>query len=329
MKNIIQAIAKHKSVILLWILIAAYIAYFSYFTILRYKTLYASYYDLGIMNQTVYNTYMAIKTKDPSRILELTDTDSSAQITRLAIHNDPLLASLSIFYFIYKSPETLLIIQSIVLGLGALAIYKIVEFIFNKSKYSNFLALVFSFAYLLYSPMERANNFDFHAVVLATSFLLFMFYFFLKKKYGWSFLFFILSLLSKEEVGLTTTFFGIYALFSEINLFPLSNLKNPRIIFRELLKDKRKLWFSLILITTSLAWFGLSVSFIVPYFRGGHHFALVYYGDFGDSPIRIIIGLLVNPYSIWKYIWRFDTLTYFFNLLGPLGFCLFFPPLDF
>ncbi|MGZ6519611.1 MAG: winged helix-turn-helix domain-containing protein, partial [Bacteroidia bacterium] len=47
-------------------------------------------------------------------------------------------------------------------------------------------------------------------------------------------------------------------------------------------------------------------SVIIPYFRGSHHFALSYYGDFGDSPIRIIIGILKNPYNIGKYIFDYD-----------------------
>ncbi len=334
MKNIIQAISskikdqRSKIKIILWFFILAYISYFSYFTVLRYKTLYASYYDLGIMNQVVYNSYMAIKTKDPSRLLELTDTDSSMQIKRMAIHNDPLLALLSVFYFIYKGPETLLIIQTVVLALGALAVFKITEFVFAKAKHVDFLALSFSLAYLFYSPMQRANSFDFHAVVLATTFLLFMFYFFLKKRFVLSYLFFVLSLLSKEEVGLTTAFFGVYALFSNTTLLPLNRLKKPKKILQDIMKNHKNLIFSLIVIITSLVWFDLSVSVITPYFRGSHPFALEYYGDFGDSPIRIIIGIFKNPYSIGKYIFRFDTFTYFLYLLGPLGFLSLFSPIQ-
>ena len=48
--------SKYKVSIVLWSMILLYIGYFSFFTILRYKTLYSSYFDLGIMHQTVYNT---------------------------------------------------------------------------------------------------------------------------------------------------------------------------------------------------------------------------------------------------------------------------------
>ncbi len=301
MKNIIRAISNHKITLILWLFIAAYIGYFSFFSILRYRTLYASYYDLGIMNQTVYNTYQAIKTHDWSRVLEMTDPDSSIQIKRMAIHNDILMAAFAPFYFIHAGTETLLVIQTIILGIGAWAVFKIAQFIFQKNKYKELLSLIFALAYLLYSPMQRANIFDFHAVTLATTLLLFMFYFFLVKRYRWSFLFFILSILSKEEVALTTAFFSLYVLFFN------KNNKSSRI-------------YSLAMLVISIVWFKLSMSVIIPFFRGGHHFALSYYSDFGDSSTGIITGIIGNPFSLAKYLFRWDTLTYFFYLLGPLGF---------
>ncbi len=314
--------SKYK--IILWIFILAYIIYFSYFTILRFKTLYASYYDLGIMNQTVYNTFQAIKKQDWNRFLELTDVDSSSQIKRMAIHNDLLLALIAPFYFIYSGPETLLVIQSIILGLGALAVFKIAQIVFNNSKYKDVLSLVFALAYLLYPPLERANIFDFHAVTLATTFLLFMFYFWLKKRYKLSFLFVVLSLLSKEEVGLTIAFFGFYTIFFQNKRFVRLNL------FQHLDKFKKKsILFSILIIVVSLSWFFLSILVITPFFRGGHHFALDYYGDFGDSPSSIIFGILKNPYSISKYLFRYDTLTYLLQLLGPTAFLSLLSPIQF
>ncbi len=306
MKNTTLETNKTKIKIVLWVFIAAYILYFSYFTILRFQTLYASYFDLGIMHQTVFNTYKALVDHDPSRILELTNPFGQEQIKRMAIHNDILLALLAPFYFISASPITLLIIQSVVLGLGALAIFKISQVVFEKLKQKDILSLIFTFCYLLYPPMERANMFEFHAVTLATTLLLFMFYLWLRKKYGWSFLFLVLSLISKEQVGLTAAFFGIYALYSA------SKVKSK--------KNYSDLAFPIAVIVVSIGWFLLSLLFIIPYFRGGNHFALGYYGDFGDTPIKVIIGILAKPYSISKYIFRTGTLNYFIYLLGPLGF---------
>lgn len=273
-------------------LVLLYIGYFSYFTILRYRTLYSSYFDLGIMHQTVYNTYQSIKKLDISRFLELTNPYGSDQIKRMAIHNDILLAFLAPFYFIYSGPETLLVIQTIILALGAFAVFKITKKVFEKEKRSDFIGLVFAIAYLLYFPMQRANIFEFHAVALATTTLLFMFYFWLVKKYKWSFLFFILSIISKEQVALTTLFFGMYILYR--------NRKN---------RDNNR--YSFTIIFSSIIWFAVSMLIIIPYFRGGNHFALNYYADF------------------WKSLFHIDSLRYLFFLLGPLGFLSLLSPLHF
>lgn len=311
----INIIRNYKYQILLWIFILIYIIYFSFLTITRSKTLYASYFDLGIMNQTVYNTYKGLAQHDYNRILELTDVDGSAQIKRMAIHNDLLLLPISLFYFIHAGPETLLILQTIVLALGAVAVFKISQKVFEKNKHKDLLSFIFGTAYLLYPPLQFSNHFDFHAVTLATSFLLFMFYFWLIKKYFLSFIFFILAILSKEQVALTTSFFGLYCLCS------------PK-IFKQIQNNKKNLFFSIAIITVSIIWFVISMSYIIPLFRGRNHFAISYYGDFGDTPIGVIIGILTNPYSVVGHLFRKETYTYLFQILGPLGFLSILSPIQ-
>jgi uncharacterized membrane protein len=296
---------KYKIEISLGLLILIYIVYFSFFTILRYKTLYASYFDLGIMHQTVFNTYRAITTHDWSRILELTNPFGYDQIKRMAIHNDLLLAVISPLYILYSGPETLLILQTIILALGAIAVFLLSKHIFSgiKSKISQYLPLLFAFAYLMYGPMQRANIFDFHAVTFSTTLLLFMFYFWLMKRYTLCFVFFVLSLLSKEQVALITLFFGLYTIWNGYSS-----------------KKNRNTAYSFLIIFISLSWFLISFYFIIPYFRGNRHFALSYYGDFGDSPTSIFFGFFKNPSSVYKYIFHIDTFRYFLFLLGPLAF---------
>lgn len=292
-----KTVVKHKVAIVLWVMILVYIGYFSVFTILRYRTLYAHYFDLGIMHQTVYNTYQALRLGDMDRILELTNPFGSNQITRMAIHNDILLAFIAPFYFIHSGPETLLIIQSIILALGGWAIFKITTHVFKDKIYHNALGLVFTFAYLMYTPMQRANNFDFHAVTLTTTLLLFMFYYWLVGKYRFSVFFFVLSLLAKEQVALTTLFFGLFTLI------------RPGVK-----KHTHKTNYSLLIIASSIIWFALSMKIIIPFFRGGNHFALEYYTDLKNLP---------------HYIFHVDTYRYFLFLMGPLAFLSLFSPLHF
>ncbi|PIQ72034.1 hypothetical protein COV87_00085, partial [Candidatus Roizmanbacteria bacterium CG11_big_fil_rev_8_21_14_0_20_37_16] len=174
---------KYWQEILLGFITLSYIVYFSLFSILRYRTLYAHYFDLGIMHQTVYNTFMSLKTGDFTRFLELTNPHGFDQVKRMAIHNDIFLAFLAPLYFVYSGPETLLILQTVVIALGAIAVYGISKIVFNKTHNVRLISLFFSFAYLMYPPLQRMNQFDFHAVALATPLLLFMFYCYLNKRY--------------------------------------------------------------------------------------------------------------------------------------------------
>lgn len=285
-------LSNNKYQVLLWFFIIVYFIYFSTFTILRHQALVSSYFDLGIMHQTVYNTYQGIKTGDLSLILEHTNPHGGGeQVKRMAIHNDIILALLAPFYFIYDGPETLLVIQTIVLAMGAWAVFHIAQHVLKDTKQRDFIALVFAFAYLMYPSMQRTNNFDFHAVAFSTTFLLCMFYFWLKKKYWVSVLFFGLTLLTKEQIGLTTAFLGAFTLWSNW-------------------KDSRNRYYSIGVIVASMVWFALSMLVIIPAARGGgEHFASNYYGYIKDDPLKV--GFYLFHWDSWKYM---------FFVLGPLGF---------
>lgn len=310
----IKTLRHYWSEILLGFITLSYIVYFSLFSIVRYQTLYAHYFDLGIMHQTVYNTFMSLKTGDFTRFLELTNPHGFDQVKRMAVHNDIFLAFLAPFYFIYSGPETLLVIQAIAVGLGALAVYGIGTIVFEKKNNVRLISLFFSFAYLMYPPLQRANQFDFHAVVLATPLLLCMFYFYLKRKYTISVLYAFAALLTKEQVGLTVAFFGLFVLLQNC------------IQIKKKLFNKREFIFAGIVIASGIMWFVISMNDIIPFFRKGAHFAIDYFGDFGDSPKNVFAGLINKPALILQYVFRRDTYEYVYNMLGPLGFLSVFAP---
>jgi len=229
----------------------------------------------------------------------------------MAIHNDLTLAFLAPLYFIYDGPETLLVIQSLILALGALAMYGITRHVFEKQHYSKMLGLVMSFAYLMYFPMQRANIFDFHSVTFATTFLLFMFLYWLKKQYRLSIVFLILALLTKEQIGLTTTFFGMYAVYAIIQSQKL-NVKSQKSAIKNKGDVKRDIMFAVGVIGISVFWFLVSMLVIIPYFRGGNHFALEYYANLQEIP---------------RYIFHRETVNYLTFLLGPLAYISLLSPL--
>ncbi|MBI5123649.1 DUF2079 domain-containing protein [Candidatus Roizmanbacteria bacterium] len=292
MKKILNFFLKYKFEIVLWFFILAYIIYLSHLSIQRYLSLNSSYYDLGIMNQVVYNTARG-------RFLEMTNQALDKNVSRLATHFDPILAFLAPFYFIYPSPSTLLIIQTIVLAIGAWFIYLISK----KTLRNKIYALIFSLSYLFLFLVTRANLFDFHPVALATTFLLAAIYFEIVDKNFLAFVFILLSLLTKEHVGLVTFLYGLY-----ISIF------------------RKKKAFGLFISTISLIFFISTVFFIIPYFRQTTHFAAKYFGDFGDTPEKAIGGILLSPKKLLTIFSRKETLVYLSRFILSYGGLAIFSP---
>ncbi len=263
---IIRFINKIKIKHLLLFVIVVFSLYFSYLSIKRVYSFNSYYYDLGIMDQVVYNT-------SRGRILEMTNQTFNRNMNRLAIHFDPILIIFAPFYRIVPHFSVLLIFQSFIIGLGALAVF----LLGNKIIKNEGISFLFSLLYLLNFQNQRAILFDFHSVVLSTSFFLFAAYFYEIKKYFWFFFFIILSLLTKEHVGLIVLFFGFY-----------------------LLIIKRNLRIGFLTSFIGSLFFLLTNNWVIPYFRQESHFALKYFSDLGSSPKEIFITLLKKPHLIFE-----------------------------
>ncbi len=286
---------KYKIEALLGLFVLAFTFYFSLVSINRYLTFRSNYFDLGIMDQVVYNT-------SRGRILEMTNQDLHTNASRFAIHFDPLLAFFAPLYLIFADPTVLLVAQVLVIGLGAVAVYLIGKKILKNK----LLALMFALSYLLYYPNQRAVIFDVHAVVFATTFLLFAVYFSLVKKYRFMLLFVILSLLTKEHVGLISFLFGLYMLVIQ--------------------KERR---YSFVVMAVSLIFFIGTFFYIIPQARQSSHFALRYLEDVGDSPKSIAVNLIKNPLYIWSRITTKEAIHYLQGMFIPHLIFMIFAPLEF
>ncbi len=281
--------------------IGLYLLYMIPATFLRYDNFYTGRFDLGNMDQTVWNTLHG-------RVFQLTDPNGTDIMSRLAFHADFLLVLLAPFYWIWQNPKMLLLIQTLVLVAGAIFVFLIAREILKHKT----LALVFALAYLLNPSMNHSNLYDFHAVTLATTFILGAFYFLKKQKYMWLILFLILAGLTKEEVWIITAFFGLYMVFKK----DISLTKN--------ILAKKVLGMSTFIF--SILIFYYINSYALPHARGGTHFALSYYSDFGMSPLSIIKNLLTSPLKTISILFGKGQLTYIFETFAPLGFLSIFAP---
>lgn len=295
-----------------------YIFVFSFMSIRRIHVLWASYFDLGIMHQTVYNTYKAIQTFDPTRVLELTDPhESGRQINRIAIHNDVLLAAAAPFYYIYAGPETILVIQTVVLASGALALFFIVRektkhLSQEKRKLSRIFATLIPFAYLLYYPVQKTNLYEFHAVTLATALILWMYLAYIKKKWVSFIILFISVLLSKEHTGFSL---GVFILLEIVwvRAKHIWRSSNKIVSLTDyFLRSRTQIW--LIVAVGSFIYVIVSVFVIMPSYRlGSDHFALNYFSKDSTGLFGFVAKHVLQFFS-------FETARYVFTITSPLLF---------
>ncbi len=321
-------IVLRKQEVILGIFIIIYIMYFTATSFLRYDNFYTGRFDLGNMDQTVWNTING-------RIFELTDPNGTNVISRLAFHADFILILLAPFYLIWEHPKMLLLIQTIVLSIGAVFVYAIGK---NVVKNKN-LSLVFAFLFLLNPTVQFTNLYDFHAVTLATTFLLGAFYFLRKYKYIWLLIFLILAGITKEQVWIIIAIFGLYIFFRNvIARSPSADGRRSNPTKHEIASPdshrgrndnsskKTALLFGAIIFLASVLIFYFLIWHAMPSVRGSEHFALSYYSDFGDSPTSIVKNVLLSPQKTLTTFFQKDQLNYLQQLFLPLGFLSLFSP---
>lgn len=295
LKKLENIIFERKQVSLLVLFICLYILYFTLASFFRFDNFYTGRFDLGNMDQTVWNTLNG-------RIFQLTDPDGVNTVSRFAIHGDIILVLISPLYLIWSDPRMLLLLQTIVLSLGSIFVYLIARKILVDKN----LSLAFAVSYLLYPAVGYVNLYDFHAISLATTFLLATFYFYLTKNYILVTIFALLSAFTKEQAWAITSIFGFYIFVKEL----LNRTK----------RNLRHVLYGFILFAISALMFVLLFWKIIPLFKGGNHFALLYYSQFGSTTSEVIKNILLNPVKTISTLTEGTRLYYLSELLGPLGY---------
>ncbi|OGH11456.1 MAG: hypothetical protein A3B38_01415 [Candidatus Levybacteria bacterium RIFCSPLOWO2_01_FULL_36_13] len=293
--NIEKFVFKNKYLITLIFLIGLYVIYYTTASFFRYDNFYTGRFDLGNMDQTVWNTING-------RIFQLTNPDGIKTIYRLAFHSDFILILIAPLYLIWENPKMLLLFHTIILSLGALYVYAISNVLLKNKA----ISLIFSASYLLNPAVGFVNLYDFHPVALATTFLLASYYYFLKRNYILLTFFLILSAFTKEEVWTLVSIFGLFILIRSFYKKTKNNIL------------EKIYGFILLIIGIPIAY--ILIDKIIPLFRGQQHFALEYYSDFGTSTLEVIKNVLLNPVKLFARILEGNRLEFLMQLFLPLGF---------
>jgi len=250
--------------------------------------------DLGIMDQAIWSTlHGQMLHQTVCNILHDTNCAGFAGISRFALHFEPILFPVSLFYLLWSDPRMLQVLQTLVVAAGAYP-----AFWLARLRLRNDLAAVaIAVLYLLYPAQQQATASDFHAVTFTASLLLFTLYFMYTRRTLWLFVFAILALACKEEIGLVVAMFGLWSMLFQ-----------------------RRWRTGLALVVLGGVWFVLASFVIIPHFSPSGHPLLIsrYNGVLGKGAVQGVLAILLHPKAfVHQYILEHDHLAYLRSLLAP------------
>ncbi len=258
-----------------------YFLFFSIITVMRHSSFNSTAYDLAIFDQTTWGY-------SNGEIL----LNTVRGINLLGDHMHPILFLIAPLYKVFPMPETLLVLQSLALALGALPIFWIARKRINTTG-----AAMIAVSYLLYPSLQYINMFDFHPEAFAIPLLLFAIYFIEERKYAAAAAMLILTGLSKEHFPLAMASLGAYIFLAH---------------------KKRKLGAAMAII--GLVWFIANFKFLLPYFYGEAAYAhLRGYEYLGNTLTEAVKNAILHPQLVVGQIIAPDKLIYLALLLIPLA----------
>ncbi|MCY0851352.1 MAG: DUF2079 domain-containing protein [Thermoplasma acidophilum] len=155
---------------------------FSYYSILRYYSIDATGFDLGIYSSALFNAMRGS--------LFYTNLLNGSF---LGNHFSPFMFLLLAIFWLYPHNTTILVLQGFALGLAGIPAYLIFSHFLKDSEYpdiSILLVMLFEVSPILIGPI----SFDFHLMAFLPLFYLFAFYYFLRRSIYKAILFTALSI---------------------------------------------------------------------------------------------------------------------------------------
>lgn len=302
---------------------AAQAMFIALYTCARYNNYTSPNYDFGIF----CNMFS-------SMVRDFTQTVScerDAIIQHFAVHFSPIYYLMLPFYFVFRSPLTLQILQAVIVGSGVIPLYLITR----RRKLSPALGAALCFAYALYPALIGGCSYDMHENCFLAPLLLWLFYCAEcdgTKRRILTALFAVLTLAVKEDAAVYVAFFGIYKLSDgrdepENPVFAQSGSDEAR---KKLPTGKRisaalDSFFTsgrrcgLALLLGSVAWFLFTSWFLDRYGYGIMSYRYDNFMTDGGSLFGVIINVLKNPVLVFSEAFEAEKLTFLAQALLPLA----------
>ena len=265
----------------LLLLVTSYAVYYGMWSVRKYAALNAPAFDMGIFDQGVW---LLSRFKNPF-----------VTILGLNLFGDHLCFTMLAFvplYWLWPGPETLLVVQAMVLAVGAIPVYLLAARVLEH----RWFATIPAFAYLLAPALGWLNLENFHPDSLEVPLALFALYFATRGRWRWYLAMVIPLMLVKEETVLFLVPLGIY----------VAMLHNRRI--------------GLLTVGLSIAWFFLGFFGIQPALSGAAAGSLdswrIPFGGFGG----LVKTAFQRPWEVIAYMLTAEKVKYIIQLLTPLLF---------
>jgi uncharacterized membrane protein len=188
-------------------LIVADMALVGQHALARYQTYHAYAFDLGNMDQAVWNTLHGHPFRFTNRGI-----DWFGPPTRLGVHVEPILFLIAPLYLLHAGPETLILLQTIALALGGIPLLLLG---LRRLPEVPLVATAFVGAYLTTPEILGEALWEFHGVTLATPLLLLALWALDGRRYRWFAVGAILAALCKEDVALSLVPLGLLIAFRQ------------------------------------------------------------------------------------------------------------------
>lgn len=196
-------LSKKKTVVFTVIAFVFFFGTVTAVSVLRYITYNAPNFDFGIF----CNMYHNMKTT----FLPTASCERDKILSHFAVHFSPALYVFLPIYFIFPSPITVAVCQTV-------AIYSaVIPFILilKHRKFSSVSTLLLSVMFLASTAFSKGCAYDFHENCLLPLFLMWMFFFYEKKKTVPFFIFAILTLMVKEDAFIYIAVFAVYIFLAD------------------------------------------------------------------------------------------------------------------
>ena len=256
--------------------------------------------DLGIMDQALWNTVHGAPLHQTICNI-VNDSNCLGDISRLAIHFEPIMFPISLLYLFAPSPKTIQFVQALIVATGAFPAY----WLASRKLRSAYAGVVFAAIYLLYPSLEAAVTYDFHAVTLAATFLMFALYFMLSRNNIGLIIACLLALSTKEEIVVDIAMIALCILLFQ-----------------------RRWRLSAGLFALSLVWLIVELAIMHAASPLGHSPTAGRYTYLGHGPAQAALYILTHPIQILRqHVLDASHILYLRILFAPLAYLALLSPL--